>query len=199
VKLAAYGGQSNFFSILRDLRAEEIQRDDEYSPVVADARERLKLFKILDHNYREWSDHVTSLLSARPGDRDDEMLHLDRLLLNYLTCAYTLRKHFEVLFKQRFRNEDPKQKVYTDFLDRLCAASWPVAFFFDFRGYVQHRGLGIGHYNRKISDLSVQLTISCDGGELHVELEMEAARLKQNSGSKDGVFSERHRREKGHR
>lgn len=169
MKLAAYKGQSNFFSILRDLTVEEIQQNSEYKSIVADARERLKLFKILDHNYAEWNTYVTSLVSAPPGDRDDEMLHLDRLLLNYLTCAYTLRQHFEVLFKHRFHKGGPEQKAYVDFLDRLCATAWPVAFFFDFRGYVQHRGLGIGHYNRQIDDLSVKVTITCDAKMLVAE------------------------------
>jgi hypothetical protein len=75
MKLAAYGGQSNFFTILRDLTSEEVQKDTQYTPVVADARERLKLFRILSRNYQEWSSYVSSLLSAQPGNRDDEMLH----------------------------------------------------------------------------------------------------------------------------
>jgi len=188
VKLAAYRGQSNFFSILRDLTVDEIQNDKKYKPVVADARERLKLFKILAHNYQEWSNYITSLLSPRAGDREDEMLHLDRLLLNYLNCAYTLRKHFAVLFKHRFAKDSHEQKAYMDFLERLSAHSWAVAFFMDFRGYVQHRGLGIGHYDRRVSDTSVQLTITCDAKILVAESrDWKRSKLSESKGIIDLV------------
>jgi hypothetical protein len=37
VNLAAYKGQANFFSILLDLTAGEIQNDEKYKPLIADA------------------------------------------------------------------------------------------------------------------------------------------------------------------
>jgi hypothetical protein len=170
--------------VVRDLTEEESAKHDAYAPVLAEARERLKLFQILSHNYREWKNYVDSLLSARVGHRDDEMQHLDRLLLNYLTCAYTIRQHFEVSFQQRFRKDKAKQKQYYDFLDKLCAASWEFAFFLDFRGYVQHRGLGIGFYNREISTTSVTITITCDAADLvAASREWKLSKLKGTEGS----------------
>src|SRR6266446_7577346 len=110
MKLAGYIGQLNNFTVFRDLRDAEFAKHNQYTSVVAEARNRLKLFRILDHNFRQWSDYLNTLLSTKPGDHDEEMLHLDRLLLNYLTCAYTVREHFEVSFQQRFRKDEAKQK-----------------------------------------------------------------------------------------
>jgi hypothetical protein len=166
MKLVGYIGQLSNFTVFRDLGDDELAKHDQYTPAVAEAHNRLKLFRILDHNFRQWSDYLNTLLSTKPGDHDEEMLHLDRLLLNYLTCAYTIREHFEVSFQQRFRKDEAKQKEYRDFLDRLCAASWAVAFFFDFRGYVQHVGLGIGLYRRNVTATSVTLTIIQDAAKL---------------------------------
>jgi hypothetical protein len=59
-----------------------------------------------------------------------------------------------------------KQEKHDQFLDRLCKGSWATAFFFDFRNYVQHKALGIGHYKRRVRDLSVELTITCDAPTL---------------------------------
>lgn len=160
MKLVGYIGQLNNFTVFRDLTEDELKNHRAFTSVVSEARNRLKLFRILDRNYQEWTDYLNSLLTMKRGDHDDEMLHLDRLLLNYLTCAYTIRQHFEVSFQQRFRKDDAKRVEYSGFLDRLCNASWAVAFFFDFRGYVQHVGLGIGFYQRNVSATSVTLTIT---------------------------------------
>lgn len=94
------------------------------------------------------------------------MLHLDRLLLNYLTCAYTIRQHFQISFQRRFGRDETKRTEYRAFLDRLCAASRGFAFFLDFRHYVQHRGLGIGHYSRSFDQTSVTLTVTHDAASL---------------------------------
>lgn len=166
MKLAGYIGRLNNFTVLRDLRDAELAKHNQYSATVAEASNRLKLFRILDRNFRQWSDYLNTLLSTKPGDQDEEMLHLDRLLLNYLTCAYTIQEHFKASFWQRFRNDKAKKKEYRDFLDKLCDASWPVAFFFDFRGYVQHVELGIGFYSRDVSATSVTLTIIQDAALL---------------------------------
>jgi hypothetical protein len=156
--------ESDFASlaILRDLSKEEEELHERYTPIVPEALDRLTLFRLLDHNYSEWRGYVDSLLSAQPLGEEDAKLNLNRLLLNYLTCAYTIRQHFEGSLNQRFRQEPEKKKQYDDFIQRLCTDSWPTAFFFDFRGYVQHRGLGIGVYHRNVKPTQVTLQITCD-------------------------------------
>jgi hypothetical protein len=162
MKLAGFIASQNKFTILRDLGDDELAKHNQYLSIVTESRNRFRVFRILDYNFRQWSDYLNSLLSAKPGDHDDEMLHLDRLLLNYLTCAYSVQQHFKVSFWERFRNDKAKKKEYREFIDKLCATSWAVAFFFDFRGYVQHVGLGIGFYGRNVSATSVTLTITQD-------------------------------------
>lgn len=164
MKLAGINAQFNIAE-LRDLPEAEIAEHSTYVPVLAEARERLKLFQILDHNYGEWKRYLKSLLSAKPH-RDDEIVHLDRLLLNYVTCAYVIEQHFNVSFQQRYRKDPARQKAYNEFQSRLYRRSWQTAFFLDFRGYIQHSGLGIGFYNRPVREASVKIVIICDAREL---------------------------------
>jgi len=165
MKLAGFSKDNNY-AILRDLTEAELAKHTEYTPIAAEARNRLKLFQILSHNFRDWRNYLDGLLTRQRSEHDDEMLHLDRLLLNYLTCAFTIGQHFQVSFQQRFRKDEAKQTEYSAFLERLCAASWAFAFFLDFRGYVQHRGLGIGHYSRNFDETSVNLTITHEAASL---------------------------------
>jgi hypothetical protein len=154
-------------TLIRDLSGDEIERNDRYMPLTGEALERLVLFKILARNYEEWRSYVRSLLSGKPfGDESDEKLNLNRLLLNYLTCAYTIQEHFKAALKTRFRGEPAKIKQYEEFVDRLCEKSKDIAFFLDFRGFVQHRGFGITRYKRSTTPLSVTLTIGCEAAEL---------------------------------
>src|SRR5688572_23039949 len=81
VKLAGYIGQLNNFTVFRDLTEDELKNHQSFASVVGEARNRLKLFRILDRNYQEWTNYLSSLLTTNRGDHDDEMLHLDRLLL----------------------------------------------------------------------------------------------------------------------
>jgi hypothetical protein len=129
------------FAEFRKLEANEITDHEKYIPVFIEAQNRFNLFRILAQNYSEWNSHVNSLLNATTSNTGNEMLELDRLLLNYLTCAYTIQEHFKVSFQRRFRNDEAKQKERSDFIDGLCKASWPFAFFLDFRNHVQHCGL----------------------------------------------------------
>jgi hypothetical protein len=154
-------------TIVRDLTPEEIQKNDHFMPLTGEAMERLVLFKMLAQNYSEWRSYITSLLSGIPfGAESEEKMKLNRLLLNYLTCAYTIQEHFKVSLKQRFRAEPAKIKEYDSFMERLCKKSPETAFFLDFRGYVQHRGFGITTYRRHVTPTSVDLTIACDADDL---------------------------------
>lgn len=157
-------------TIIRDLTRAEVGTNDRYMPLTGEALERFVLFKILAQNYAEWQSYVHSLLSGGPfGGESEEKLTLNRLLLNYLTCAYTIQEHFRVALKKRFRSQQDKIKEHDDYLKGLCEKSWDTAFFLDFRGYVQHRGFGITRYRRVITPTSVQLTIECDASDLIAE------------------------------
>jgi hypothetical protein len=151
---------------LRDLSVEELKLDALYRPVVAEARSRFALFRILDQNYQDWSNCLAALISPLPLDESAARLNLDRLLLNYFTCAFHLRQHFETLFQQRLRTDDSSQKKYKMLVDQLCQTSWPFAFFLDFRHYLNHEGLAIGFYKRKLSPTSVSLELTLNSVEL---------------------------------
>jgi hypothetical protein len=79
--------------------------------------------------------------------------------LNYLTFAYSIQKHFDVSFRRRFKKQPAKHREYSEFLDRLCKDSWAFAFVLDYRGYVQHVGLGIFRTNRTVSETSIAIEI----------------------------------------
>ena len=151
---------------LRDLSVEELKLDALFRPVVTDARARFALFRILDQNYLDWSNFLASLLSPLPLDDAAARLNLDRLLLNYFTCAHHLRQHFETLFQQRLRTDDASQKKYKMLVDQLAQTSWPFAFFLDFRHYLNHEGLALGFFKRKLSPTSVSLELTLNSVEL---------------------------------
>jgi len=166
MKLLGHSAAPNHIQIFRDLEVSEVASHLKFTPIVAEARNRFNLFRILVENYTEWRSFLDSLLSIKPEQNKDEMLELDRLLLNYLTCAYTIQEHFKVSFQRRFRKDTAKQKDYAEFLDKLCATSWPFAFFLDFRSHVQHCGLGIGEFHRNVSATSVVLNVTHDATKL---------------------------------
>jgi len=169
MKLAGYipnGATVENVQDFRDLSAEELKQHALFKPVVAEARNRLALFRVLDDNYREWADCLTSLLHPGPVDEAAVVLKLDRLLLNYLTCAHHVRAHFEASFQQRFRTDSTEQKKYKMLLDGLCQTSWPFSFFLDFRNYLQHQGLGLGFFKRKVTPTAVSLELTLNAAEL---------------------------------
>ncbi len=169
MKLAGYtprGGSAENIQELRDLTAEELKQHNLYKPVVTEAKNRLILFRVLDENYREWTEYLQSLLHPEPVDEDVVALKLDRLLLNYLTCAHHLRAHFEGSFNQRFRVGDAEQKKYKMLLDQLCQTAWSFAFFLDFGNYLRHQGLGLGFFKRKLTATSVSVELTLNAAEL---------------------------------
>jgi len=157
--LGSYNAAKRHYDAFRDLTPAELKQHRKLSPFVIEARERLSLFRILDRNYSEWRSYLDRLLSSTFKEDVDVSEELNRLLLNYLTFAYTIQEHFLVSFRQRFKKDLTTLKKYDSFIDRLCKACWPFAFFLDFRGYVQHVGLGISRSNRTASDTAVRIEV----------------------------------------
>ena len=169
MQLIGFNANGNNFHFVRDLTEEELLSHKNYTPVFVEANNRLKLFKVLDLNYKEWKDYISLL--RKPGQRnwDADYLQLDRLMLNYLATAYTLQMHFKVSFDRRFKKVPGKSKAYADFLNEMCRNYWEFAFFLDFRDHVQHRGLGIGGYNRQEFTEFAEVRIVYDSAQLFKE------------------------------
>src|SRR5689334_14206229 len=88
---------------LRDLTPDELSKHEYFTPIFVEARNRLRVFNMLEANYQEWRSYTQSLLTTHSGNHEEEQLYLDRLLLNHLTCAYTIHEHFDVSFRRRFK------------------------------------------------------------------------------------------------
>jgi hypothetical protein len=153
---------NNQWIIIRDLTEAEIANHDKHVPLIQKAQNRLELFTILQMNYREWRKYLDSLLSPHPSEERQERLELNRLLMNYMASAYATVEHFKKLLPRLFPE---KRKSHETFLATMndCFA---VAFFRDFRDYVQHRGLAVGEYKKKISRTSVGFSIFHNAAEL---------------------------------
>jgi len=188
MKLIGYSVARQHFHRVRDLNEEEIANYEKYTPIIAEAHNRFKLFRILGHNYNEWIAYINSLLNSQSRNEENDWLQLDRLLLNYLTCAYTIQEHFMVSFRRRFRQDPAKLKEYDDFMNRLCQTSWAFAFFLDFRGYIQHCQLGIGRFHRHVSLTSVEISITHEAAELVADSkEWKWSKLDDKKGKLDLV------------
>lgn len=188
LKLGSFNQPRNAFAVLRDLTEEEEVDHTAFVKVFAEARNRLVLFKMLGKNYDEWSSYVSGLLTAEQRDHDESQNELNRLLLNYLTFAYTIWEHFEVSYRQRYKKDEAKLKHYDDFIDRFCSVCWAFAFISDFRGYVQHRGLAVGRYNRRGNRTSVKIEVLADSEQLLRESrEWKKSKLEASRGAIDLV------------
>ena len=166
MQLVGFSPNGNRVHFVRDLTEEEIAKHKKYTAIFAEARGRFHLFKILSRNYEEWISYINFLLNPLSKNDENDMLQLDRLLLNYLSSAYTTHEHLKASFRRRFRKTPAKLKDYDNFMTALCEKSWEFAFLLDFRGYVQHCGLGISQFNRQTSLTSVTVHISCDAEQL---------------------------------
>ena len=157
--LGSFNSTTHHFESIRVLTADEIAEFEKLRPPFTEARDRLALFRMLTRNYREWRNYLDRLLSASFTEDVDISEELNRLILNYLTFAYSIQEHFYVSFKQRFRKDLKKLEEYDDFIDRVSKASWAFAFILDYRGYVRHVGLAVRRNNRVASDTSVQIEV----------------------------------------
>jgi hypothetical protein len=169
MQLIGFTANGNNFHFVRDLREDELSNHKKYTPIFMEAHNRFKLFRILDGNYKEWDAYINLLRGPGPRDYDNDFLKLDRLLLNYLTAAYTIQEHFQVSFVRRFRKDNGKLKEFDDFINGLCQSCWEFAFFLDFRNHVQHCGLGIGRFHRQVFLHSSEVSVVYDAAQLFVE------------------------------
>jgi hypothetical protein len=157
--LGSFNSATSHYDLIRDLTTEEIEQYTKLKPFITEARNRLALFRMLERNYAEWRGYLARLLSVTFKEDVEVSEELNRLLLNYLTFAYSIQKHFELSFRQRFKKQPAKLREYAEFLDRLCKDSWAFAFVLDYRGYVQHVGLGIFRSSRTVSERSIAIEI----------------------------------------
>jgi hypothetical protein len=169
MKIVAFNTARQHVTFVRDLQSHEMSLHSRYTPIVAEARNRLSLFRILHRNFLEWRSFIDDLLNPKTKEKDDALDELNRLLLNYLTCSYTIREHFEVSFQQRYRNDPVKRDEYDKFVESLVKSWWSFAFFLDFRGYVQHKGFGVGHYSRSVDQTEVHVKVAIQATALLAE------------------------------
>ncbi len=188
MKLGLHNQKRSHFEVIRDLTTEELEAHKNHTKIFAEARNRLSLFRMLETNYQEFRQFITTLVSLEYEDQGNDGEELDRLFLNYLTFAYSIQQHFEVSFKRRFKKKQEEMDKYADFLNRLCDACWPFAFILDFRGYVQHVGLAVGNFKRSMSLSSVEVSVSVEPERLVRESrQWQRSDLKEDSDTIDLV------------
>jgi len=146
---------------LRSLTADEQKKNEAYSQVAANARNRFKLFTILKGNYEQWWSYTRSLLVPAENLDDDEMVELDRLLLNFQSAAKSVIDQFRQEWIQQFRGKS-EENQYDEYIKKLEAGCWSFAFFQDLRNFTQHCGLPVGNYARNGTPNSVSLQIEAD-------------------------------------
>jgi hypothetical protein len=145
---------------LRALTEEEHRLYTDFLAVAVKARNRFRMFKLLELNYRAWDSLIKALL--RPETlHEDEMLELDRMLLNFLTSARALLDHFTQYYVQAHRGTAEENK-FRDYLETLTTKKWAFAFFQDFRNFIQHCGLGVCNYSKHVGHRSVELKVEAD-------------------------------------
>jgi hypothetical protein len=145
---------------IRSLTADELAANEKYKPIVATARNRFRLFRYFHRSYTDWEKAIQSHL--RPGSFGVEEQHeLDRLMFNLLTMGRALIDHFRQYYIQTFRHT-AKEEDFKTFIALLETQSWAVAFFHDHRNYVQHCGLPITDYSKRMTHNSVVLSIEAD-------------------------------------
>jgi hypothetical protein len=164
-ELAAWNSATSNFNRVRPLTADEIAMDERSRPVFSEARERLKLFQILKLNYQAWESHLQSEMTPGKPKGDGHLL-LDQLMLNFLNTVYAITEHFRLSYMQRYKNDGAKIGERKEFIRKLHADSWAVAFFADFRNYVQHCALPIGTYNRDENSHGVRIDVTHDAVKL---------------------------------
>ena len=157
--------QSFKIRLVRELTDEEQKNLKDFTTADSDARNRFKLFIILERNHQQWLNFVQSLRADQEGLIDDEMIELDRLQLNYQTAARSLLDHFRQHWKQTFKNT-PSSGRLDALIENLEKNEWSFAFFQDLRNFTQHNGLPVGNYSRSRNSNGVMLQVQADSAWL---------------------------------
>jgi hypothetical protein len=153
------GPETNLTEI-RDLSEDEVIQYGKSMAVYAAARNRFRLFRIFHLNYKAWEGFVKA--TRKPGGAlGDEMLELDRLMLNFLTAAKALIDHFTQFYIQSHR-KTPEENHFSELLDLLSGRSWAFAFFQDFRNFVQHCGLPTGSCEMSVKEGLITMEVGAD-------------------------------------
>ena len=147
--------------LIRAVTNEEMVRLHEISKRVSNLRTRFSLFAIVNRNYVEWANYVTSLLRPVGAFVESELVELDRHLTNFLSSAYALLCHFDNEWTRQFRRT-PKRAEFKDFISRAETKSWAFRFFQDLRNCAQHCHLPIGQSSRTSNMHSVSIKINAD-------------------------------------
>ena len=123
VIVGVVGPSMNISSVVRELTDDERAKLEDYRKICSDARNRFKLFTILQRNYAQWSNYIQSLLKPGEDLSPDEMVELDRLLLNFLSSAKSVLDHFRQHWTQAHRST-PKNDAFKEFIRKLEQGSW---------------------------------------------------------------------------
>jgi hypothetical protein len=99
--LGSYNQTIRHYELIRELSAAEVQQHNGYKPVLVEARDRLSLFRMLQRNYSEWRNYLNRLLAVDFRENIDRTEELNRLIINYLTVAYTTHTHFGTSLRTR--------------------------------------------------------------------------------------------------
>lgn len=163
--LAAVSEPGFNIHIIREIPEDEQKKYQQFAKIAAEARNRFKLFAILNKNYSEWWNYTRSLLSPSGDLVEEEMLELDRLLLNFLSSTKSVLDHFRQHWIQAYRGT-PQETEFPSFIEKIEAQSWAFSFFQDLRNFTQHFGLPVGNYTRFANSSSVTLKIDADAAWL---------------------------------
>ena len=188
MKLTRFNPKANSYHGVRDLTEDELSTSKRFMPIYKEAQRRFAPFRFMARNYRDWRSFLGSLLDAKAVESfswDDE---ISRLLLNYLSSAYSAIEHFEKSHRRRNRKSPAELQHYEEFLEKLCDQSWNFAFILDFRGFVQHCELGVTRFARNCTDTSVEIHIKANAEFLKsTSRDWRRSKLAGNEGEMDLV------------
>jgi hypothetical protein len=163
--LAGWDQDRNTCFSVRHLTTAEIAHDHSLRPQYFRAANCFMLFKLLELNFREWTNYQRALLT--PGFNDGTYhIVLNRLLFNFLAAAYGVTEHFQTAYKHHYRKNQVMLNQYQTFVKEMCENTWAVAFFMDMRNFVQHCGLPVGYITRNEDEHSISISIRHHASDL---------------------------------
>ena len=111
-------------------------------------RERLSLLFVHNKNFDELQQFRKQ--SSYSHSRSYSILvEFNRLFMNYLSSAYSLREHLKTGITRDFGRKSEHFLNYNDILGKIEEQYPTYAFYQDFRNFVQHCGFPVGKANSK--------------------------------------------------